>query len=293
MHLLAQWRIQNYVRDLDEGAGFNFNSGQARLHSEIEVGENLWLFTRLARPPRYYLVARLVVRAKTLNPPGYKYGKYRVWGDLRKSRYFKVRPEQPQEEAFELLRRVPLETGTLQDCDRITLAQSCQAVREVTDRGNKILEQFAATLADEERARLVVNEYDLERLLMSDDAGVEEFLRQAHSGASPARIGNLLAGARRDRQLARELHGLYEGRCQLCGYDSLLVYGASAAEAHHVVYLSRGGDDALENMMLLCPNHHAVVHKTDALFDYGSLRMLFPNGRAEPLCLNKHLQPRQ
>jgi hypothetical protein len=88
MHLLAHWRIDNYLRDLDEGAGFNFNSNQARLHSEIEAGQSLWLFTRLKAPPRYYLVARLVVRSKTINAPGFKYGACRGWGDLHASRYF-------------------------------------------------------------------------------------------------------------------------------------------------------------------------------------------------------------
>lgn len=41
MHLLAYWRWDNYLRDLDEGAGFNFNSKQPRLHSAIDVGETL------------------------------------------------------------------------------------------------------------------------------------------------------------------------------------------------------------------------------------------------------------
>src|SRR4051794_36027812 len=54
MHLLAYWRWDNYVRDLDEGAGFNFNSKQSRLHTAIEPGETLWLFTCLKAPPRYY-----------------------------------------------------------------------------------------------------------------------------------------------------------------------------------------------------------------------------------------------
>ena len=40
MHLLAYWRLDNYLRDLDEGAGFNFNSKQSRLHSAIEPGED-------------------------------------------------------------------------------------------------------------------------------------------------------------------------------------------------------------------------------------------------------------
>jgi hypothetical protein len=45
-------------------------------------------------------------------------------------------------------------------------------------------------------------------------------------------------------------------------------------------------------MVLLCPNHHTVVHKTEATFDYMRLCFCFPNGRVEPLCLNTHLAPR-
>lgn len=63
----------------------------------------------------------------------------------------------------------------------------------------------------------------------------------------------------------------------------------ASAEAHHIVYLSRGGSDDLVNLVLLCPNHHTVIHKTDATFDYSRLMFCFPNGRTEPLCLNTHL----
>src|SRR5437660_4895273 len=89
MHLLAYWRIDNYLNDLDDGAGFNYNSRQSRLHSQIDLNESLWLFTALRNPPRLYLAARLVIRAKTVNPSGYKYGQYRVWGEWHRSRYFK------------------------------------------------------------------------------------------------------------------------------------------------------------------------------------------------------------
>jgi 5-methylcytosine-specific restriction endonuclease McrA len=293
MHLLAHWLIDNYLRDLDEGAGFNFNSRQARLHSEIDEGQNLWLFTRLKSPPRYYLVAKLVVRSKTINAPGFKYGAYRVWGDLHASRYFRVRPDHREDEAFEVLRGLPLATGPLADCDRVTLAQSCQSIRGLTAEGNELLEAFARSLPDEERAALVIDEYELERAMQDDRFDtLADTLRSRHRGASEERIARLLAGVRRNRALAREIHQLYKGRCQLCAFDGLTVYGVGCAETHHIVHLSRGGEDSRENLLLLCPNHHTVVHKTEATFDYGSLRFLFPNGRAEPLCLNTHLQPR-
>src|SRR5262249_29365125 len=216
MHLLAQWRCDNYRRDLGEGAGFNFNSKQPRLHSEIEIGEDLWLFTRLPRSRQCHIVAKLVVRAKTINAPGYKYGAYRVWGDLRTSRYYQVRRDRTEDDAFELLRSLPLDTGTLSHCSRTTLAQSCEAVRGLTDQAKVLLEQFVVTLPEEGRARLVVDEHELEReLLAGVERRLEQLLNEAHSGASPERARSLFAGSRRNRQLTRELNTLYGGRCQL------------------------------------------------------------------------------
>ena len=290
MHLLAYWRLDNYLRDLDEGAGFNFNSRQPRLHQEIEPGESLWLFTGLKSPPRYAVVARLVIRAKTTNPPGYRYGDYRVWGDLRGSRYFKLRPGNPGDDAFDVLRGLPLVSGSFAGCTRTTLPQACQTIRGITGDANRVLEQFTRDLPLEERATQVADEYELERELIDGGEGYRAILQRDHTGPSDSRRQRLLALAQRDRQLVRQIHDLYSGRCQLCGFDSPLVYGVPSAEAHHVVYLSRGGDDVLDNMVLLCPNHHKVIHRTDATFDYRRLTFLFPNGRAEPLCLNQHLR---
>jgi hypothetical protein len=291
MHLLAYWRIDNYLRDLDEGAGFNYNSRQSRLHTAIQEGESLWLFTVLKNPPRCYLAARLIVRAKTVNPLGYKYGDYRVWGDLERSRYFKVRPEVASDEAFRILQQLPMVSGSLAKCTRASLPQACQTIRGITPEGNNQLEQFTAVIPTEERAVEVADEYELERGLVEGDEIYEEVLRRDHTGPSEGRRRQLLILAPRDRQLVKDLHDRYSGRCQLCAFDSPVVYGVPSAEAHHIVYLSRGGDDSLVNMVLLCPNHHTVIHKTDAKFDYSRLTFCFPNGRTEPLCLNTHLSP--
>ena len=292
MHLLAYWRLDHYLRDLDEGAGFNFNSRQARLHSAIDVGETLWLFTVVKNPPRFFVVAKLVVRSKTMNPPGFKYGDYRVWGDLKQSRYFRLRVEEQADEAFELLRRLPLVSGTLEGSTRFNLPQACQTIRGLTANANILLEEFTLNLPDEERAKQVANEYELERELLVGDMALEKILRRDHTGPSEERRLHLISHAARDRQLVKDLHDRYSGRCQLCAFDSPVVYGIPSAESHHIVYLSRGGEDALLNMVLLCPNHHTVVHKTEATFDYLRLSFCFPNGRVEPLCLNTHLSPR-
>ena len=100
------------------------------------------MFTALKAPPRYFLAAKLVVRSKTLNAPGYRYGKYRVWGDLARSCYFRVSPDVPQDEAFELLgelKGAPLLDGVrgAAPADRAALAELMAA-----------LSRFAADHAD-------------------------------------------------------------------------------------------------------------------------------------------------
>jgi hypothetical protein len=58
------------------GAGYHLNQANPLLH-EIDPGDSLWSFTRLDSG-EYVLAAELVVKAKTTNPPNFRYGRYRV-----------------------------------------------------------------------------------------------------------------------------------------------------------------------------------------------------------------------
>jgi hypothetical protein len=294
MDLLAYWRIDNYKNDLDEGAGFHFNSKQSRLHTAINVGESLWLFTRLVGPTglsEYRILARLVIRAKTINPPSYKYGPFRVWGDLKLSQYFKV-TEDPTSDAFELLRVLPLGSGNFANCNRSSIGQSAQTIRGLKSEASRLLESFCEELCIESRARAVTDEVRLEKALGGNPSDLESLLQETPLAYSTSRRLDLISSYPRNRQLVAELQRLYAGRCQLCVFDSPTLYSTDSAEAHHVIYRSRGGPDVFDNLVLLCPNHHTVIHGTDATFDYAKLAFLFPNGRTEPLCLNQHLLPR-
>ncbi|MBU2585728.1 MAG: hypothetical protein KKH32_10410 [Bacteroidetes bacterium] len=82
MPLLYYWHGDNYLRDLDFGAGYNLNQSNKLLH-EIDLGDALWDFTR-TRSNKYVLAAKLIINAKTFNPLNFRYGRYRVWGNLKK-----------------------------------------------------------------------------------------------------------------------------------------------------------------------------------------------------------------
>lgn len=137
MDLLVYWRWDNYRRDLDDGAGFNFNSNQRRLHTAIEPGERLWAVTghHSGGTMRYALAAVLAVTAKTFNPPGFKYGRHRVWGDTRHSAYYAV-PAQA-DMAHLLLRLEFAPRSTIES--RPKIGQSLQTLRSLTPGDSALL----------------------------------------------------------------------------------------------------------------------------------------------------------
>ena len=58
-------RRDNYLRDLDLGAGYHLNQDNPVMH-EVAQGNSLWAFTRTT-DGRYVLAAELIVQAKTKN----------------------------------------------------------------------------------------------------------------------------------------------------------------------------------------------------------------------------------
>jgi 5-methylcytosine-specific restriction enzyme A len=280
MALLYYWRGDNYRRDLDEGAGYQLNQGNPLLH-EIPIGDSLWAFTR-RRDGAYALAAELVVTAKTLNPPGYRYGRYRVWGDLTVSRYF-VTEYQPD--------ITPLVRSLSLTAKGDTLGRAFQghaAVRKINAADDRVLRAYAVGLEFDSRATLVPEER-LEDLLLAGDArSVEALIRDEPSGISEERAHYLMTEAvARNRQFVESLRETYFGRCQICTWAPRSIYRTDLCEAHHVRWLGRGGDDRLSNMVLLCPNHHRAVHRLDAPFDWDALSFAFAE-KSEPLQLLKH-----
>lgn len=73
----------------------------------------------------------------------------------------------------------------------------------------------------------------------------------------------------RDSEKVRSLKNLYQYCCQICGFRIDTRSGGFYVEVHHIHPLggSNGGLDERENMLVLCPNHHA-------LFDCGTVRFV-------------------
>ncbi|GEA18927.1 hypothetical protein E306M_20640 [Moorella sp. E306M] len=64
------------------------------------------------------------------------------------------------------------------------------------------------------------------------------------------------------------------GRCQLCHQPAPFLNpdGEPFLEVHHIVWLSRGGEDTINNTVALCPNCHRKMHILDLAADRERLR---------------------
>lgn len=281
MPLLYYWRPDNHRRDLDYGAGYHLNQANPLLH-EIEIGDSLWAVTR-ARNGRYVLAAELVAKAKTHNPPNFRYGRYRLWGDLERSRYFET---EGQPSVEQIIRSLSVATGARY------LGQSFQgkaAVRRITEADHRVLTVIAAELRPEPRARILPEERLEAAMLLGDQEAVYALLRDEQPGIAEGRIAYLHQEApSRNRKLAEELQALYDGRCQVTLWNPVREYGYQLCHAHHIHWLSRGGADDLDNLMLVSPNVHAAIHRCDAQLDFAQGTLIFED-HAKPVQLNKHL----
>jgi len=283
MPLLYHWQSENYYRDARFGFGYHLNQGNPLIQS-LEPGDSLWAFTR-NKSKLYVFAAELVVRACTKNPLNYRYGAYRVWADLERSRYFDV-DNSPNAES--LIRSLSVHAGA------DILGRSFQghaAVRKLTEFDHQLLAKFTEDLPvldtvsfyseDEIEAKLIHGDFEeLESLIRTDDPSRE---------ASRRKYLYESWNKTRSQRLAHEVRDIYGGKCQICEFDPLDEYGFHLCHAHHIVWLSRGGEDDISNLCLLCPNHHQAVHAGDAFFDFELLLFTYKNGYSERLQMDKHL----
>ena len=92
-----------------------------------------------------------------------------------------------------------------------------------------------------------------------------------------------------DRSIGNYLKRLYKFRCQICGLSVGASYGVNIVECHHINYFVDSLNNDAENLLIVCPNHHRIIHAANPTFDRDRKFYLYPNGYEEGLKLNLHL----
>ncbi|MFZ3208867.1 MAG: HNH endonuclease signature motif containing protein [Geobacteraceae bacterium] len=93
-----------------------------------------------------------------------------------------------------------------------------------------------------------------------------------------------------DRSIGEDLKTLYDFRCQICGENFGKPYDQKIVEVHHIIQFVLSMNNDYDNLMVICPNHHTAIHKTNPIFDQQSLTLSYPNGYHEVLKLDRHFK---
>ncbi|WP_190240985.1 HNH endonuclease [Nostoc sp. 'Peltigera membranacea cyanobiont' 210A] len=72
----------------------------------------------------------------------------------------------------------------------------------------------------------------------------------------------ILQRIKRDQEIILEIKNKYNNCCQFenCGFTFAKTNGGFYSEAHHLILLSQEGSQDENNVVILCPNHHRMLH---------------------------------
>lgn len=92
-----------------------------------------------------------------------------------------------------------------------------------------------------------------------------------------------------DISISNNLKHLYQYKCQICGSNFGSKYNGNIVEAHHIEYFTKTFNNNSDNIMIICPNHHRLIHKVKPIFDRDRSMIIYKNGYKEKITLNYHL----
>lgn len=121
-------------------------------------------------------------------------------------------------------------------------------------------------------------ESELEAILNFKDSGATVRIKSANN---KVRVYNTA--------IIKQLKKLYGGRCQLCGKRPFKSFDADICEAHHISYFSESHNNDTSNLIVVCPNHHTLIHKLNPVFDADIGCFKFKNGETMDIVLDLHL----
>lgn len=142
---------------------------------------------------------------------------------------------------------------------------------------NKIPEDISYNVDDTIDVKANYTDEEIEAIINAKDTTSKILIRQT---SQKTRIY--------DQSIIENLKKLYQYRCQICGY-SAQEYGVHIVEAHHILSFSQARNNDSDNIIIVCPNHHRLIHCAKLVFDRDRKVFVFSDGNEVPITINLHL----
>ncbi|AWK52762.1 hypothetical protein DIC82_17960 [Clostridium beijerinckii] len=106
-----------------------------------------------------------------------------------------------------------------------------------------------------------------------------EYIKSLDSSASVEVVKKCVNVRKYNKKLIDDMKVRAKGKCQICeaGND----HEVSIAEAHHIKIFSLTQNNEPENILILCPNHHRLIHKTKAIINIDKAEIDYRDGKTE------------
>jgi hypothetical protein len=107
--------------------------------------------------------------------------------------------------------------------------------------------------------------------------------------ATIAIVNQIVKIRKLNRAIGETLKLLYNYCCQICGENISTRYGVNIVESHHIDPFVESLNNNAENQVIICPNHHRIIHQARPVLDRRKLIFVYHNGLEERIVLNQHL----
>lgn len=112
-----------------------------------------------------------------------------------------------------------------------------------------------------------ISEEELEQIInFSDPDATIEFVTKTSS----RRVCNT--------SIIHKLKKLYKGQCQICGKKPIEGFNTDICEAHHIENFADTQNNDASNIIIVCPNHHRLLHKITPVFDRNRMCFIYDTG---------------
>lgn len=89
--------------------------------------------------------------------------------------------------------------------------------------------------------------------------------------------------------IIKQLKNLYKGKCQICAHRPFSEFTENICEVHHIKYFALSHNNDSSNLVVLCPNHHRLIHKLNPEFNAQKKSFVFNDGTELKILLDYHL----
>lgn len=93
--------------------------------------------------------------------------------------------------------------------------------------------------------------------------------------------------------IIQNLKTLYSGKCQICGKNPFAPLDINICEAHHIDAFSKSKNNDANNIMIVCPNHHKMIHLLNLQFDPDRMAFVKNDSVVLSVLFDLHLDKKQ